>query len=286
MNELTRMQYLDAMGIDMFVPKVSLPQAKASPQCVLPSVETLPVASNESSLGIIERLNVDEQATHSSSVSAANVLANLRNERDEKPQAEPVIGSEDVPIAGQTVHRVDDDVLPSPLSALTPKLISVNFTLGMWRIGPHLQILDSRMDGDALPTDVLLRNMLRVHGLLTEPMPAQEILHWPLPGVALTDTSWGAAHDMVISFLEGRLLDNPVTAFLVFGEDAFHALMGEAVIFSESLYQIVSMDAFAADAIVLPSLRSLLHNPLEKKQLWSILQRLSHQITQLCEPQT
>lgn len=277
MNELTRMQYLDAMGIDMFVPNVCLPHAKASPQCVLPSAELLPVASNESSVGMTERLHVDEQAASSSPVSAAHVLANLRGEQQ---QAEPAI-----PITEHSVHHGRDGALPSPLSASTPKLVPVNFTLGMWRIGPHVQILDSRVDGDALPTDVLLRNMLRVHGLLTESMPAQEILHWPLPGVALADTSWGAAHDMVISFLEGRLLDNPVTVFLVFGEDAYRALMGETVVFSDALYQTVSVDAFAAEAIVLPSLRSLLHNPLEKKQLWSILQSLSHQIAHLCESQ-
>lgn len=280
MNELTRMQYLDAMGIDMFVPKVCLTHAKASLQCVLPSAELLPVASNESPLDVTERLGAGDHVQSSGPVSAAHVLANLRGE---KQQAEPVIRSEHAPFTEHTVNRAHESAPPPPLSASTP---DANFTLGMWRVGSHVQILDSRMDGDALPTDVLLRNVLRVHGLLAQSMPAQEILHWPLPGVALTDTSWGAAHDMVISFLEGRLLDNPATVFLIFGEDAFRALMGEAVGFSDVLYQTLNIDAFAADVIVLPSLRSLLHNPLEKKRLWPLLQHLSYQITHLAELQT
>lgn len=283
MNELTRMQYLDAMGIDMFVPKVCLPHAKAVSQCVLPSAELLPTASNEPSLGAIDDSTAfptadDHVADTHTPVSVANVLANLR---DEKHQAGSVVRSEPVS-AGD---HVADDALSSSPSLSAPELTSANFTLGMWRVGSHLQILDSRSDGDALPTDVLLRNILRIHGLLLQSMPAQEILHWPLPGVALTDTSWGAAHDMVISFLEGRLSANPVSAFLVFGEDAFCALMGETANFTEALYQTVSVDTFDIDAIVLPSLRSLLHNPLEKKQLWPVLQRLSHQIKHLSESQ-
>ena len=283
MNELTRMQYLDAMGIDMFVPKVCLPHAKASSQCVLPSAELLPVASNEPSLGVD-----DHAAGASSPVSVANVLADLRGE---KQQAERELQREPVPASNHVVNKVNEAVASSLIpsssaSIVMPELIPAHFTLGMWRVEPHLQIIDSRLDGDALPTDILLRNVLTRHYLLPQAMPAQEILHWPLPGVALTDTSWNAAHDMVISFLEGRLSANPVSAFLVFGEDAFCALMGETANFAESLYQSVTVDTFATEVIVLPSLRSLLHNPLEKKQLWPILQRLSHQITDLSEPQT
>lgn len=291
MNELTRMQYLDAMGIDMFVPTVRLPHAKASSQCPLPCVELLPAASNETSLDAIEPVDVDDHAVGvNGPVSVANVLADLRGECGEKERPEPALQPAPISTSHHTTSKESEgaalSISPSPSeSIITPELVSAHFTLGMWRVEPHLQIIDSRLAGDALPTDVLLRNILKIHDLLPQPMPAQEILHWPLPGVALTDTSWGAAHDMVISFLEGRLSANPVSAFLVFGEDAFCALMGETANFTEALYQSVTVDSFATEVIVLPSLRSLLHNPLEKKRLWPVLQRLSHQIKHLSESQ-
>lgn len=280
MNELTRMQYLDAMGIDMFVPTACLPHAKASIQCSLPSVELLPFASNEASLGVAEPLEVAGHAVSTNvPVSVANVLADLG---DGKARSEPALQPEFAPTRSKGMRKANEVIG----SIVKPELAPAHFTLGMWRVEPHLQIIDSRLAGDALPTDVLLRNILKVHNLLPQSMPAQEILHWPLPGVALTDTSWGAAHDMVISFLEGRLQANPASAFLVFGEDAFCALMGESANFTEVLYQSVTVDTFAADVIVLPSLRSLLHNPLEKKQLWPVLKRLSHKIAHLSEQQT
>ena len=282
MNELTRMQYLDAMGIDMFVPTMRLSNAKVSVLCPLPEAEILPSASNEALSDIGSNLSQAQPSADSpikatsivasslseatSPVAVANVLADLRG--DAKPNR--------VPAPNPTVSSDEQAASPHALVKLTP----AKFTLGMWRVGTHLQVLDSRAEGDALPTDVLLRNILRAHDLLPQSMPSQEILHWPLPGVALSDTSWAAAHEMVMSFLEGRLLANPVTHFVLFGEDAFCALMGEAEAanFTDALYQTVAVDAFAADAIVLPSLRYLLNNPLEKKLLWPIMQLLSHRI--------
>ena len=75
MNEATRMQYLDAMGIDMFVHRLILPAAKTSYQCMLPEA---PAPSNQADT----LTDVSHNAAHTSgaqSVGTMRVLDALRD---------------------------------------------------------------------------------------------------------------------------------------------------------------------------------------------------------------
>lgn len=299
MNELTRMQYLDAMGIDMFVSRMRLPHSKKPTLCLLP--ETVPkVVSSVPSVELTGR-RIDEAHAHRkheassplpSSSIVSNVLAVLRNEPS-SAEADSTIDDSTMDDscetqAGKLASRVTET--PTNNASLLSHNVSgededrwasARFVLGLWRVGTYLQIVDSRSDGDALPTDLLLSNILTAHQLTSEPLAPQEILHWPL--VNNSDDSWAAAHEMMTSFLEGRLLSHPASLFILFGADAFHAVMGAAADYEQARYQMVPVEVFSVDALVLPSLSELLHQPENKKLLWPLFQLLHTRINTLTD---
>jgi len=41
MNELQRLEYMEAMGVDCYVPRLVLPGAKPSEQCELPAIAVI-----------------------------------------------------------------------------------------------------------------------------------------------------------------------------------------------------------------------------------------------------
>lgn len=253
MNERQRMQYLDAMGIEMFVPRLVLPNAAETVECELPieyrsvsvDLETLP-----------ERQKSDK---------AAAFLSSLR-QQDSKPT--PILKAEDKGLDRSASALVDE-------IAKEAKVIeSTRFTLGLWTVESGLQILDTRTPGDALPTDALLNNILMANGLLKAQLPRAEILNWPYAGVSGVNASWPAAIEMMKEFLGARLEIKAVSFILLWGEDAAKVVLGEDFNFSDSLYTICKPEHFQAQALVLPSLKHFLQNPLEKKFLWEAFKPL------------
>ncbi len=75
MNEATRMQYLDAMGIDMFVPRLILPAAKLSSQCLLPDAP----AYEEQAAKLANTAQDGSQTSTVQSVGTLRVLDALRD---------------------------------------------------------------------------------------------------------------------------------------------------------------------------------------------------------------
>lgn len=259
MNERQRMQYLEAMGIDCFVPRFSMPQAKVSVACELPiandgvnrRVETETADSAVDQVEALQRVKKDAQA-HQQSVPA---IASVLSESPEKP-------TESTATPKSSIQSILD-VIQAP----APEQVS--FNLALWHIG-HLQVIDSRQSGDALPTDSLLSNILLSFGCLDTQLPRVERIDWPMVQTA-QDKSWQAAREMVQGFLDGRLLSKPVSHFLLFGQDACHAILGEDSDFLSACYTTVSIEAYDAHAIVLPSLAEILRDAQLKYKVWVAL---------------
>lgn len=270
MNEHRRAQYLDALGIDSFVPRYVLPAALPPKLCELP-------AGNEPSSARPQREDQAQQvgkvagvsgvtdARPQAVVSIANILATSDSS---EPSLEPKITSSSVLDASAS-----DALAPllSDIKASVSTLPSARFSLALWRVG-QVQIIDARRPGEALPIHALLTNMLKAQGLLSTALPREEILNWPLVKNG-SDSSWAAARQMVEAFLEGHLQAHPISQFLLFGRDAYLAVLGAEPAFVERLYTRVNLAAFDAEALVMPSLTDILYRPELKRAVWVAMQQ-------------
>lgn len=207
------MQYLDAMGIDSFVPRFLLPGANAPIPC---------------SLSAVPEGTSDQQ---------------------DKPDIAPVVeGFASVPLV-QSGPTSEDDT--ESASASVENQASASFSLALWRVGERLQVIDSRQSGDALPTQSLLGNILSVIGMSIPPLSNVEILHWPMHAKA-QDKSWCAATQMVQGFLEARFADKPVSHLWLFGEDACRAVLGAQAavgLFQRQRLETLAVDAIVLPSL-------------------------------------
>lgn len=268
MNERQRMQYLEVMGIDTFVPRFILPVAKLSAVCELPILDEKPAQAHQTMSSLSE--SVAPEATESREarsepvglerISIDNIVAAKPGSRADS-KAEPK--------AAVSVAKLD----LMTLASRTPVVNQVRFSLSLWRVG-ELQVIDSRRQGDALPTDALISNILLAVGCLELHLPKVEMLHWPMVENA-KDSGWDAAREMVHGFLDGRLLTKPVAHILLFGQDAYQAVLGEEMEYADAKFKVLPVKAFDAQAVVLPSLADILHEPVSKSEVWLALKDLS-----------
>ncbi|MFT7561535.1 MAG: hypothetical protein ACI93R_003462 [Flavobacteriales bacterium] len=361
MNEQQRMQYMESMGIDMFVPRLRLVNAAESPQCELP-VAVEPIAA----LGAAEAVNHAQSSTGSATVRSASDVLSVLSDITEELKSKPAVRSYGAKTAATSIEpsgklntdplesskasalyaepgavdsptaSIDNDDLRAvsrgttgsvqASSALGPNVQEANvqelntqganahgpnvhgsnahghrlpaessanalteaaltdaqaepggaqpptkaeFTLGLWLLDSGVQVIDSRSPRDALPTDALLSNVLQACGLLTQRMPSIEIITWPFANSSVIDSSWQAAQEMMSDFLGARFFNEKPKVFILWGEEAAKAMMGEAFDFPSHCYSCVDLPGFDRQALMLPSLKSFLLAPAEKRHLWS-----------------
>ncbi len=292
MNERQRMQYLEVMGIDTFVPRFLLSGAKVSGVCELPVItESITPEPNKAlaSLGFTKGVVSNVDASLQPAIETGNAGARSESSGLERVSIAGIISSKAEQVQekreeGQSKadnNKTDKPALDlkSLISVQVPKE-QVRFSLALWHVG-NLQAIDSRKQGDALPTDALLTNILRSFDCLESHLPKVEILHWPMVETA-QENGWGAAKEMVHGFLDGRLMAKPVSHILLFGQDAYQSVLGEAsgveaddTSFLKAQYTAVHVEAFDATAIILPSLADILRQPSSKLDVWHSLIILS-----------
>lgn len=265
MNEQRRMQYLDAMGIDMFVPRFVLAGAALSSQCELPQVkESKALAGVQGAAGVLGEI------TGASSPSVAPASEPVV----ERPSRAPLgLVAEPEKVKPQKSSSSTVSSILAELKAKTVVKPSAKFFLQLWRVHENLLVVDSRKPGQALPTEVLLTNILKAYGQIPQALPRAEKLQWPMVDDATKDHSWAAAQEMVQSFLEGRLLSSPVKHILLFGNDAVRAVLGDGELPEDAKPECFHKpaDAFACEAYCMPSLGEILLQPLLKRPVWQLL---------------
>jgi hypothetical protein len=266
MNERLRMEYLEAMGITMFVPRRILPGARASTQAVVPQV----VSAEEAPA-------VDRRPAEVVSLAEAVSLKEVQS-----PNQERVPPTQELPAAPRQIQAAVSDIMETfsrpasradalPESAGAPAAVTeppVQFALSIWRPSPALMILDSRHAGGALPTQALLENILRAKGLSLPPSKP-DILVWPHGGMAPAP-GWDAAREMLQAFLQARLERQPAQYLWLMGESACNAVLADRS-FQESLGLAINLDTLASLAVVLPSLADMLQQPALKARTWAAI---------------
>lgn len=241
MNELLRMRYLDAVGIDVFVPRYELPAGLVSVPCLLP-----------------ERVQ-DNYHSPVSQVAIAPVLGG---------SAQGVVESLLPRIAPRAFEPADKQGADSTALVAMEVPERVCFSLGVWRISEALLAVDSREVGAALPTDTLLKNIMLACGVSSR-FPVADNLAWPLTDVPGKPQGWAEARDMVATYLEGKLV-RPVGYMLVFGKDAYLAIAGGDD-YPDRLWQRMESNVFACDMLIFPGLAELLRDPCNKSRVWRSL---------------
>lgn len=258
------MQYLDVLGIDMFVPRWVLPAARSSLQAALPTA----LSDHETAV-----------AGHPSATASTRISQDpVGIERSSSPQASTNRSVENIIGDLSDKTRVTDlaDRTQNPIAAKVQAEVeeSVAFSLSIWRVPERCWILDARAVGEALPTQALLSNILTAkQWRLADGKP--EILNWPMFSGHGYSGGWDAAGEMVKAFMQARLTQFPVENVLLMGRDAFVSFNGNPDKFTDMVGQSLQLDDLGVCAIVLPSLADMLKKPALKRAVWNAIRDLS-----------
>lgn len=258
-QEQLRQHYLEAMGIESYVPRWPLPGAAASP---VPLDEPV----NDEFGG--EEL---ESVQHSAPVQpdVAAIAAGLKPASGARPRIEVELEAEE---------RNPRAATPATEAAATRPL---RFTLNVWQVSEHILVLDSRQDL-ALPVGRLLHNMATALGFGSDGVSAPENFRWPLTDGAERDAgqSESDARAGVQAFLAARAARRPLRYVLLMGAPAvrfalhknqqpdgsFRALLGKTL--------PLEIDGVHLEAIALPSLANMLQYPESKAAVWAAIKHL------------
>jgi len=304
MNEIQRQQYLDAMGIDTYMPRWILPAAASPFSCqpVLPESESQtaaqlqsissPLAAAESAQ--VEPHNTSEAVTPTASASIAPAPATAAatpNTPDQSSAPQPPSAAQDVlssvaaagteskpsaltkPVSAESIlQSLSDEKRPDP-----------RFALSLWRVSDDLMVIDSRHSELALPTEPLLLNILSALGFPRQSLPKVEVLRWPMFENSYEPQGQAVARETLQAMLEAMLEKQPCKHLLLMGAEACHYLLGDdqlgdgfetTLSFERSLGRSFSLEALSVAAIVVPSLSDLLQQPELKRRTWQAIQPL------------
>lgn len=297
MNEVQRQQYLDAMGIDTYMPRWILPAA-ASPFSCQPVLPESP-----SVLAPAEATEPAQSTVQGASEIAANApvaavpIAAVNEASPSSQSSDPQSASQPVSVAKDVLASVVSPTTESkPAAAATPvsadsilqslsgeKRPDPRFALSLWRVSDQLMVIDSRHSELALPTEPLLLNILSALGFPRQPLPKAEVLRWPMFENSYEPQGQAVARETLQAMLEAMLERQPCKHLLLMGAEACHYLLGDEQLgegfdakasFDCHLGQAFSLETLAVDAIVVPSLSDMLQQPQLKSQTWQAIQPL------------
>jgi hypothetical protein len=261
MNELQRQHYLSALGVDTYMPRWHLPFAPISVLC------ELPVAGVETSS--LDKLEVKTESvavptysqpvlkTISSDVSPVDSLIG------DMLDAKKVLRSAAVAVSAADI-----------LAQLDAKPVTIEpFSLSIWRPLDGVMIVDSRNTKLALPTELLLNNILRSVFSNQALKPQEEVLRWPMIENSFAKRTLDDARIELQTWLSVQHEIRPVRQLWLLGGNATMYLLPETVTYIDVLFKSQSLNDLPINALVLPSLNELLQKPNAKQQLFSAISR-------------
>src|SRR5690606_1971654 len=140
----------------------------------------------------------------------------------------------------------------------------------------ELLVIDSRNIRLALPTELLLQNILRaLYGSQLQ-LENEEVLRWPLVDNTFVSRTIDDARSVLQVWLEVELERRPVKRLLLMGENAAQYFLKADSSYSSSLFSLVDLQQFSTYALIAPSLVELLQRPELKRELWQALQPWRH----------
>lgn len=297
MLEKHRLTYLDALGIDNYMPRCVLPHAM--PSQLLPD-EALaePTAFSTADAPVVESITSTTENSLERSLDRPleNPLESSLVRATSPSALDELLGN--TPAAAKALDVNDEGTSQShpegnkqSEAAVSAKEAANNpssgastdirFALNTWRVSNDILVLDSRQPGAALPTDRLLQNILRSMDCHLAQLPQSEILRWPLFKDDYDSHPEEEARAMVQAYISAQSSKAPFKTLLLFGKDAvrFSLTMEQPidVFFDNHQGTALEQSQWQSQALICPSLIDMLQEPMQKKVTWQALQSvISH----------
>jgi hypothetical protein len=249
MNELQRQAYLSSLGIESYMPRWHLPSAPMSIACVLPTVAVSPTASDIGS-------EFDKVADVPKEVSFSPSLLDSLIKSD-KP-ASPLSSTIN---AASILQQLEEKKAP----VIQP------FSLSLWRPVPGFLIVDARNSQLALPTELLLGNILRTHLGMAPFTLNEEVMRWPMIENRFVSHTADDARNELQTWLAVENELRPISQLWLMGENVANYFLPRDSAWSNCCWQVKELDNLLIQALILPSLVSLLQQPQQKAKLWASL---------------
>jgi hypothetical protein len=266
MLERRRQQYLSILEIDNYFPRRILPGAAES---TLLSDEHFQTPEDQQPLKEHSQLQQD---------------ADIESYADENRQADEVTDNQSQPISplevlGEATSETASSGLVEPKIEEAVVQKTIEFVLTVWRIKDECLIIDSREPGTALPTDRLLQNILRSIDLPLAQLPKSELIRWPLfsnqsikAESEISDADQARA--MVQAYIHAQISKSAIKFLFLMGENATAFTLDDTVAFSEVQGELLQHPSWDTQVLIMPSLHSMLQEPLQKKLTWNALQKI------------
>lgn len=305
MNEIQRQQYLEALGVDSYMPRWILPVAPAPVSCAPVLPVTGPSGNQQAAPAVSPVAQSGQIEAAAGSVAAVRETMAGNNETVSNDHAVEEVRATPSALAADTLSGIADvvkssSVTPRPLSEIsagqssraqsspaqpTTTDIDPRFSLSLWRASDDLIVVDSRHAELALPTEPLLANILLALGLPRQSLSKAEVLRWPMVDHRLAPKGEAAARETVLAMLEGKLEAQPARYVLLMGAEACHFVLPSELLpesgglSADESYRVMqgkthSIESLGATAIVVPSLCEMLQHPELKAITWRSIQPL------------
>lgn len=252
-NELQRQAYLSALGIENYMPRLRLPFAPAAIACELPVfAETPAILPRETPVGLIASVagGVAKTTSATGNLGAIDILA------DVNPVKKSVVAVN----AASILDQLETKKIPS----LEP------FTLSIWRPVPGFLIVDTRNSALALPTELLLNNLLRVFLSKDKLDLREEVMRWPMIENRFVSRTADDARNELQTWLAVENELRPVNRLWLMGNNAARYLLTAEINPLDVYWQECSLGSTGSlNAFILPSLNEFLQQPLLKARFWA-----------------
>ncbi len=251
MNELQRQAYLSSLGIENYMPRWQLVAAPAATQAFIPLAETTIVAPQPVTENLLEPIGQPKVPLESAALATLNALTEVKADK-----------AKDMICAPVSAASILKQLEVKPVERLQP------FSLSVWRPAPGFLLIDSRDASLALPTELLLHNILAVlFGL--DIKGQEEVLRWPAVENRFVSRTPDAACSELQTWLAVEHELRPITQLWLMGENAAHYLLSNDTSVSANLWRQTPVAVGSLKALLLPSLNELLQNPQLKSRLWA-----------------
>lgn len=261
MNELQRQHYLSALGIDTYMPRWNLPFAPHSVVC------ELPVAQIDTQSSTKMEIKVESAITQAQPVHVikmpSNEVSPFNNLIDDILEAKKVAKFAALPTSAADV-----------LAQLNAKPVTIDaFSLSIWRPVEGVMVIDSRNTKLALPTELLLNNILRSIFSNQALKPQEEVLRWPMIENSFAKRTAEDARIELQTWFSVQHEIRPIRYLWLMGSNATTYLFPAEILIADTLFQSVALVDSTIHALNLPSLNELLQRPAAKQKLFLALRQ-------------
>ena len=147
---------------------------------------------------------------------------------------------------------------------------NISFTLACWQVSDEVLVINGFAHGERVNRTQLelLANIVRAIGHLSSSLPAAELIEWPpsLKSSPGAESTLAGAKTQLSMFLLGRQQVRPYRWLLAMGDEPARLLAQDD--------GASPAEAGSAETLFIPSLQSMLAEPLCKREVWQALRHL------------